>query len=511
MPNPTPYLALTEPTNGSYSGTWDQPVNNNTTILDYAYGATTSVSVSTSGTTQFTLVTAPATTPTANTSQCMRIALSGALSANQNVALPYQVAGMWVISNGTSGAYTVTIGSSNIAAPTVPSAFAGTSVTVSQSTNTLIFSDGTNVGVVASGVTSFNAGTTGLTPSSTSVGAITLAGTLGYANGGTGVTSPGTSGNVLTSQTTVFTGSTAGTTLSVTGITSGTLYVGQTITGSGLAANTVITAYGSGTGGTGNYTISVSQNVSSATMTATGWSSQSPAVSGFSGQYSNLAITASSSSVAVTARYVTVATSGGTIQTLSNVNISSIAINTTGANALDSGSLAANTFYSVYVIYNPTTATTAGLLSTSGTSPTLPSGYTYYARFGWVYATSTSALTPTVQSGNRVSYLSVLTLANSNASTPTAIDLTSGSTKFIPTTAGTVFGSVYCGFTTNQNVIVYINSNSNSQVAYANNGNQATAANQCYYEIVLQSNSIYYTNTGGTANFVYLQGWVDNI
>lgn len=50
------------------------------------------------------------------------------------------------------------------------------------------------------GVTSFSAGTTGLTPSTGTTGAITLAGTLIAANGGTGLTSPGTSGNVLTSN-----------------------------------------------------------------------------------------------------------------------------------------------------------------------------------------------------------------------------------------------------------------------------------------------------------------------
>jgi hypothetical protein len=50
------------------------------------------------------------------------------------------------------------------------------------------------------GVSSFSAGTTGFTPSTGTTGAITLAGTLGAANGGTGLTTPGTSGNVLTSN-----------------------------------------------------------------------------------------------------------------------------------------------------------------------------------------------------------------------------------------------------------------------------------------------------------------------
>ena len=53
---------------------------------------------------------------------------------------------------------------------------------------------------VTSAVTSFSAGTTGLTPSTGTTGDITLAGTLAVANGGTGLTTPGSSGNVLTSD-----------------------------------------------------------------------------------------------------------------------------------------------------------------------------------------------------------------------------------------------------------------------------------------------------------------------
>jgi len=49
------------------------------------------------------------------------------------------------------------------------------------------------------GVSSFNAGTTGLTPSSASTGAVTLAGTLAVANGGTGVTTSTGTGDVVLS------------------------------------------------------------------------------------------------------------------------------------------------------------------------------------------------------------------------------------------------------------------------------------------------------------------------
>lgn len=68
------------------------------------------------------------------------------------------------------------------------------------------------------GVTSFSAGTTGFTPSTGTTGAITLAGTLGVANGGTGLTSTPTNGQIDIGNGTNFTRATitAGTGISVT-------------------------------------------------------------------------------------------------------------------------------------------------------------------------------------------------------------------------------------------------------------------------------------------------------
>lgn len=62
----------------------------------------------------------------------------------------------------------------------------------------------------------------------------------------------------------------AGTTLTVTGVTSGTLTVGTYLTGTGVAVGTRITALGSGTGGAGTYTVSIASAVTTAaTMTGT--------------------------------------------------------------------------------------------------------------------------------------------------------------------------------------------------------------------------------------------------
>lgn len=75
-------------------------------------------------------------------------------------------------------------------------------------------------------------------------------------------------GGVLGNATaTSFTGAIAGTTLTVSAVASGFLMVGDTITGTGIAANTVITAFVSGTGGTGTYTVNNSQTVGSEAMT----------------------------------------------------------------------------------------------------------------------------------------------------------------------------------------------------------------------------------------------------
>jgi len=59
----------------------------------------------------------------------------------------------------------------------------------------------------------------------------------------------------------VFTGTIAGTTLTVSAVTSGTIKVNQDISGTGITANTTITAYGTGTGGVGTYTLDTSQTV----------------------------------------------------------------------------------------------------------------------------------------------------------------------------------------------------------------------------------------------------------
>ena len=81
-------------------------------------------------------------------------------------------------------------------------------------------------------------------------------------------------GIYVASRTAVFAGTIndgtppgAGTVLTVSAVTSGTIYLGMQVTGTGVTAGTRITAFGTGTGGIGTYTVNTSQEVTSTTLT----------------------------------------------------------------------------------------------------------------------------------------------------------------------------------------------------------------------------------------------------
>jgi hypothetical protein len=92
---------------------------------------------------------------------------------------------------------------------------------------------------------------------------------------------------------------------------------------------------------------------------------------------------------------------GGFIKPALNVTIDAAG---TGANGLDSGALANDTLYYVFLIYRPTVATFAGLLSTSETAPALPSGYTRKRLLGAVRTDSSANFVAGVQHDALFSY-----------------------------------------------------------------------------------------------------------
>jgi len=120
----------------------------------------------------------------------------------------------------------------------------------------------------------------------------TVSGISNTYNGATGQVTPGWSAAIISIQLGIdgaaasITGSISGSTLHVTAVAGGTIAVGDLVEGTGVAPNTIITGLSGGTGGTGNYMVSVNQAMSSSplALTALGNSSQmninqAPAVS----------------------------------------------------------------------------------------------------------------------------------------------------------------------------------------------------------------------------------------
>jgi hypothetical protein len=103
----------------------------------------------------------------------------------------------------------------------------------------LYYNDGGTVKLLASNgasspVTSFSAGTTGLTPNTATTGAITLAGTLGTANGGTNLTSFTSGGAMYATSTSALTTGTLPVTAGGTGLA--TITAGRVLFGNGTSA-----------------------------------------------------------------------------------------------------------------------------------------------------------------------------------------------------------------------------------------------------------------------------------
>ena len=184
---------------------------------------------------------------------------------------------------GLSGSLSVVIdGYTHSAASIVLSAatsYSSAAALIQTGLNGALTSVATVTGSIAAGTSSFTGSIAGnvLTVTATSSGTVVPGTTIT----GTGISSTiitgqlsGTTGGVgtYTVQTAQAAASTtiSGTygTLTVTAVSSGTLSVGQTLSGTGLTAGTLIWGLGTGTGQTGTYYVSPTQTAASTTISA---------------------------------------------------------------------------------------------------------------------------------------------------------------------------------------------------------------------------------------------------
>jgi hypothetical protein len=243
----TTLLGLALPVEGELDGTWGDVVNDSiTSLVDSAVAGTTTLSADAD-------VTLTDTTLSANQArQAVLLWTASNGATTRNVTAPARSKPYIVINAGTGSIVLRGAG------PTA-------GVTIISGEKCLAAWNGSDFVKIATstadGVTTFSGGTTGLTPSTATSGAVTLAGTLVPANGGTGVANG-------TNNTITFTGNhTLGLTLTgttaVTLPTTGTL---ATLAGTEALSNKDLTA-GTNTFPSSLATLTGTQTLTNKTLT----------------------------------------------------------------------------------------------------------------------------------------------------------------------------------------------------------------------------------------------------
>lgn len=245
------------------------------------------------------------------------------------------------------------------------------------------------------------------------------------------------------------------------------------------------------------------------------------------GAFKNLQVSSSglSANIAVTADEIAVESAANNYQTLRAVNLTIAGTAVGVANGLDTGALAINTWYSVWVIWNG--VTTAGLLSLSATAPTLPAGYTHKARVGWVRTDGTGNKYPLpfYQKGRRVQYAPVaganLTALPQMAmgtagstTTPTWVAVAWGS--FAPPTASAmmVLARQPAG---GPGVVIVAPNNNYGGYQSATNAPPICASGGSGVDmtvtgsLVPEGANVYWAAGGSASSYIAMFGWEDNL
>ncbi|UZE30321.1 hypothetical protein [Pseudomonas asplenii] len=251
---------------------------------------------------------------------------------------------------------------------------------------------------------------------------------------------------------------------------------------------------------------------------------------GIAGASKNLKVstTGVSAVVSISADELVVESSGNAYATLRAVAVSA-SFATAGVGGLDVGaanSQTASTWYAVWVIWNGSTK--AGLLSLSGTAPTLPAGYTHAARVSWVRTDATANKYPLnftqfgrraqyrVGTGTNVTALPVIAQAASAIPLWTAI----GTGGVVPPTASAIDVGCLSQSASSQLAWCYVVPNNNYSTTVSatapvaiGSGSYNTSLTATRTLMTLESANIYWgtlTSSGGSMG-VYCAGWEDNL
>ena len=314
---------------GDQAGTWGQTTNTNWSLVEQAITGVDGIDLT--GLTTYTLTDLNGTSDDARN---MTLIFKGTPSATVTITAPL-VNKFYIVKNGTG--QTVTMSASGGAV----------SISIPSGVTAQVYCDSTNQSGTGTGFYSAQTGSAGnftvngnltVTGSQVDTGNFLAAGVLGayIASAFTGGISNGSSA--------------AGTILNVTAVASGTLFIGQRVTGSGVTSGTLITGFGTGSGGVGTYTVNTSQLVGASTS--------------LTGAASAIATTPASGDNSVNiATTAFVQTAVGTLGTMASQNASSVAI-TGGVITGTSGSFTTLTANAVTTLGETTTVSATAATGT---------------------------------------------------------------------------------------------------------------------------------------------------
>lgn len=245
------------------------------------------------------------------------------------------------------------------------------------------------------------------------------------------------------------------------------------------------------------------------------------------GGFKNLQGNANGTTAAVNYSYdsLMLRSASGTYVNLLNGNLAASTGAASGVvNSLDTGAWAYSTWYYVFVVYG--TGGTGLLFSLSATAPTLPTGYTYFARVGAIRIQSATSYYPLAfkQYGRRVQYvvgasgnvIALPLMASGSFGTLSVTYAAISVTAYVPPTASKIqfmgAGNISSGLQTVQvapNPNYGSPSGATNQVPWSNGAagwGQVLAA--IVGEMVIESSNIYGASNGGS---IACMGWEDNL
>ena len=293
---------------GDQAGTWGQTTNTNWNLVEQAITGVDGIDVT--GLTAYTLTDLNGTS---DDSRNMTLIFKGTPSATVTITAPL-VNKFYIVRNYTGQTITMAASGGSV------------SISIPSGVTAQVYCDSTNQSGSGTGFYSAQTGSAGnftvngsltVTGNQTDTGNFLAAGVLGA------YTSASYTGGISNGS------GVAGTILNVSAISSGVIFIGQKISGSGITAGTFVTGFGTGSGGVGTYTVNTSQLVGSGTS-LTGAASAVATTPAAGDNSVNIATTAFVQNVAgnlgtmSTQNANAVAITGGTIGGLTSLNAAGV-------------------------------------------------------------------------------------------------------------------------------------------------------------------------------------------